>query len=381
MIAHLPSQAANVDAPTELRAATRDDVNALEQLEARCFDSDRLSRRSFRRLIDSETASLLVAMTEDRLAGYVCVLYRRGTALSRIYSIAVDPDFQGRGIAHALMARSEADALAHGCTHTRLEVRPDNRVAIRFYQGLGYKQFAAVDDYYADHSPALRLEKRIRHPRQELRRSIPFYAQTTEFTCGPASLMMAMAALDPDHRLERTEELRLWREATTIFMTSGHGGCGPHGLALAAHNRGFGVTLVVNQAGPLFLDSVRDPDKKAVMTLVHEDFERQLATTPVQVQTGTLGAADLADHLEAGRIPLVLISSWRMNGNKAPHWVTVVAADAHCLYVHDPDVGDELEASATDNAWLPIPRAQFERMARFGRQGLRASLIVGPAAI
>jgi hypothetical protein len=51
--------------------------------------------------------------------------------------------------------------------------------------------------------------------------------------------MMAMKALDPAMELNRTLELRLWREATTIFMTSGHGGCGPYGLALSAYRRGF----------------------------------------------------------------------------------------------------------------------------------------------
>jgi hypothetical protein len=53
---------------------------------------------------------------------------------------------------------------------------------------------------------------------------VPFYGQTLEFTCGPAALMMAMArsarfAARPAHRI------KLWRESTTIYMTSGHGGC------------------------------------------------------------------------------------------------------------------------------------------------------------
>ncbi|MCT7656069.1 peptidase C39 family protein [Oceanimonas sp. NS1] len=91
---------------------------------------------------------------------------------------------------------------------------------------------------------------------------MPYYRQTTEFTCGPASLMMALSALDATHHTQPDEELQLWREATTIFMTQGHGGCGPHGLALAAHRRGFAVELVLNQDGPLFINSVRSPDKK-----------------------------------------------------------------------------------------------------------------------
>lgn len=359
-----------------IRPARTEDVSALDQLERLCFDSDRLSRRSFRHLIRRDSALMLVATQDDRLLGYICVLYRRNTALSRIYSIAVLPEARGHGLAEALMQQAEADAVDHGCTHMRLEVRADNEPAIRFYHRLGYRQFAALDDYYDDHAAALRLEKRIRYLRMTPSRAVPFYGQTTEFTCGPACLLMAMGALQPDRTADRREELRLWREATTIFMTAGHGGCGPHGLALAAWRRGFAVRLVVNQPGPLFVDSVRDPDKKAVMTLVQNDFEQELAAAGIAVEPGYMDAAQLSESLESGALPLVLISTWHLQGSKAPHWVVVVAADEHCLYVHDPDVGDEDEASATDNAWLPIPRSQFERMARFGRHGLRATLIV-----
>ncbi|CAI8856918.1 hypothetical protein EMIT0P218_20010 [Pseudomonas sp. IT-P218] len=40
-------------------------------------------------------------------------------------------------------------------------MRPDNPVAISLYERNGYRRFAMVHDYYEDHAPALRLEKRI----------------------------------------------------------------------------------------------------------------------------------------------------------------------------------------------------------------------------
>ncbi len=64
--------------------------------------------------------------------------------------------------------------------------------------------------------------------------------------------MMAMSALDPGYALSRREELQLWRESTTTFMTSGHGGCHPHGLVLSAAQRGFSVKVWIIQEGPLF---------------------------------------------------------------------------------------------------------------------------------
>lgn len=365
---HLPSSA--------LLPATTGDVDALVQLETLCFEEDRLSRRSFQRLIRSDAAAVTVLMQSGDLLGYVCVLYRRGTALARLYSLAIHPDHQGQGLSRRLMSQAEEEALAHGCTHMRLEVRPDNAAAITLYESLGYRQFGSMDNYYEDHSPALRLEKRIRVLRDSPRLAVPFFAQTTDFTCGSASLMMAMSALDSTQTLSRSRELMLWREATTIFMTSGHGGCGPHGLALAAHRQGFSVSLMLSQSGPLFLDGVRDADKKAVIELVQRDFMAALDERQVPVHYQPLGSDQLAACIGRGQIPLVLISTYRLNGSKAPHWVVVAAADELCLYIHDPDLDTHDAATATDNAYIPITRQDFDRMARFGAQGLRAAVIL-----
>ncbi len=47
---------------------------------------------------------------------------------------------------------------------------------------------------------------------QSIHRDIPFYHQHYDFTCGPASLMMAMKYLDNDVHLGKDLEIDLWRE-------------------------------------------------------------------------------------------------------------------------------------------------------------------------
>ena len=73
----------------------------------------------------------------------------------------------------------------------------------------------------------------------KLGHKLPNYNQSLDFTCGPASLMMAIRALDKTQPLDRAHELQLWREANTVFMGKGHPGSSPYGLALAAWRRGF----------------------------------------------------------------------------------------------------------------------------------------------
>ncbi|HAJ44136.1 MAG TPA: ribosomal-protein-alanine acetyltransferase, partial [Alcanivorax sp.] len=45
--------------------------------------------------------------------------------------------------------------------------------------------------------------------------------------------------------------------------------------------------------------------------------------------------------LQDGEVAIVLISTWRLDGRKAPHWVVVSGADRECFYIHDPDPADD----------------------------------------
>ena len=360
----------------QMRPSRPDDLDALAALEERCFTIDKLSRRSFRRWLASAHAALIVAEKDRQLLGYVLVILHRGTRLARLYSIAVDSTSRGMGLGLALLQAAEQSALDAGRIDMRLEVRPDNSAAIRLYEQQGYRRFGEYDDYYEDHSPALRYQKRIRQfDPSHWQRDMPWYRQTTEFTCGPASLMMAMRAQDKDYQFNREDELRLWREATTIYMTSGHGGCHPLGLALAAVHRGYSAEVWISHREPLFVDSVRSEEKRAVIETVHRDFVRAAKQARIPVHYREVRQQDLDQALKSGGIPLVLISTWQMDSKRAPHWVVVSAIDEKFIYLHDPDPDEDFQTEL-DCQYLPIARSDFERMARFGRGRLRTALII-----
>lgn len=367
-----------------IRQAASGDLGELLRLENTCFATDRLSRRSFRRWLAHEDAVFLVAATETGLAAYILVSLRRGTRLARLYSLAVDPEMRGQGLAALLIARAEQQARGKGALYMRLEVASGNSVAIRTYKQAGYKPFGIYRDYYEDHGDAVRMQKSI-HDFQPggAQRVIPWLAQSTEFTCGPASLMMAMTALDPAYEPSHREEIRLWRESTTVFMTSGHGGCHPLGLAVAATRRGFAAEVWVSQEGPLFLEGVRDPVKKRVMQEVHESFVEDIVSSSIPVHYEMLDQQYLEDRFSAGANILILISTYRMNQKKAPHWVVVSGFDENCLYVHDPDFKMDRETDiegearvAMDCQYLPIAWEDFQAMRRYGGSRLQAAVIL-----
>jgi ribosomal protein S18 acetylase RimI-like enzyme len=364
----------------QIRAAGLEDLEELLALEQACFQGDRISRRQFRYLLTRGNARTLVATDPHipQLLGYVMVLFSRGTSLARLYSIAVSASARGRGVGRRLVEAAEAAARDKASADLRLEVRRDNTASLALFRQMGYREFGTIEDYYEDHMGALRLQKSLAPgPDPELVRT-PYYAQTLDFTCGPAALMMAMRAVDPELKLDRRLELRVWREATTIFMASGHGGCGPYGLALAAANRGHEVELLVRDSGVAFFDSVRSADKKRVMQLVQEEMVEELECLGVPILQGPVNVAALEARFNAGSVPVVLISSVRIYAERFPHWVTVTGFDDRFIYVHDPLVDVEEGERALDSVNMPILRRDFERMARYGRAGLQAAVIIGP---
>ena len=353
------------------------DVPRLVEIEARNFASDRLSKRSFQHLLTrGHTIHLVADAAGVGIVGYAIILLQRGTSLARLYSFAIEPSYRGRGVGLALLAEAERLAVEQGCAFMRLEVRPDNAAAVARYRAVGYREFGSYQDFYEDHSDALRMEKVLAGTEAPKLIKVPFLPQTVEFTCGPAALMMAMKALKPALPVDRALELRLWRESTTIYMTAGHGGCGPYGLALAAWERGFDVEVRVTDTGALFVDSVRNKKKREIIRVVEKDFRDQAAAAGVPVKNRGLLVRDFVEDLEKGAVPLVLISSYHLYGQKAPHWVVLTGFDDRFLYMHDPYIDPARNRNSGDSMNVPVPRRDFDRMARYGSGRVRAAVVL-----
>jgi ribosomal protein S18 acetylase RimI-like enzyme len=145
-----------------VRRAKSTDLDALVALEQASFDSDRLSRRQYRRHLASTSAVVLVVGGAGApLAGTAVVFFRRGSAVARLYSLATAAEARGKGVASALMAAVEAAARARGCRVLRLEVRADNLAAIHLYEHLGYRRIGHLAAYYDDGADGWRYERSL----------------------------------------------------------------------------------------------------------------------------------------------------------------------------------------------------------------------------
>jgi ribosomal protein S18 acetylase RimI-like enzyme len=353
-----------------VRPAGDADLEALIDLEQSSFAGDRITRRSWLTFLRSRSAEILIGTIDGYLSGAIVLLFNRASWIARIYSIAVDPAERHRGLARVLLDAALVRAEERDCSLVRLETRIDNLPAQQFFSAAGFRVFGTTPGYYEDGAAALRLERSL-WTAGAVPSRFPHYVQTLDFTCGPAALMMAMGALCPQIPLDQTLEIRLWREATTVFMAAGHGGCGPYGLALAAHRRGFAATIYVPDKGPMFVDSVRASNKNEVIARIEAEMLAELAKTPVRLRREPVSAELLRQHLGCGEVPIVLISLYRLHGHRGPHWVTVTGFDGHVFRVHDP-----IEPQTPADPGLSISRGEFERITRYGRNRQTAAVII-----
>jgi uncharacterized protein YvpB len=59
-----------------------------------------------------------------------------------------------------------------------------------------------------------------------------------------------------------------------------------------------------------------------------------------------------------------------------PHWVVVTGFDDHFVYVNDPYVDRAEGETPVGSINIAIPKREFTRMARYGRSGLQAVVLL-----
>lgn len=212
---------------------------------------------------------------------------------------------------------------------------------------------------------------------ERVRRNVPYYAQTLEFTCGAAALAMALKALLPETVMDRRLELRLWREATLIFMTSGLGGCGPFGLAGAALRRDLPAAVIQRRNRIPFLSGLREPDKKEIVRISHRDLRNDARQLGVKEAYYNFGVEDLREGMRRGAIPVLLISTYRLYNEKAPHYVTLTGFEGDAFYLNDP-YKRLLKPESGRGKDMMISASELTRMKQYGKDLDKSVIFIYP---
>ena len=122
-----------------------DHVSQVAALEAICFH-DPWSEKSVASELTNPLSFWLVAMEEDRVAGYVGSQTVVGE--TDMMTVAVHPDFRRQGIAEALIIALVENLKAMESHCLTLEVRASNAPATALYEKLGFQQVGLRKNYY-----------------------------------------------------------------------------------------------------------------------------------------------------------------------------------------------------------------------------------------
>ena len=139
-----------------IEPASLHDLGALRRLEQVCFPKDAWPLLDLVSVLTFRGVIRLKAVSEKQMIGFIAGDVRRAEGVAWISTVAVLPEFQGRGIGGSLMQACE---VLIPVERVRLCVRPSNEVAIRLYEKLGYTRIGEWTKYYTDGESALVMEK------------------------------------------------------------------------------------------------------------------------------------------------------------------------------------------------------------------------------
>jgi ribosomal-protein-alanine N-acetyltransferase len=145
----------------KFRRAVISDLTQLHDMEMSIFPSDQLSRRAFRYHINNPRASICIFETKDQannipiICAYYLLLYRQKSA--RLYSLAVNPAYQGQGLGRKLLLSVIKESRQKNIQTLKLEVRRRDHRTINLYKSVGFTETEILKNYYEDGADGIKM--------------------------------------------------------------------------------------------------------------------------------------------------------------------------------------------------------------------------------
>lgn len=168
---------------------------------------------------------------------------------------------------------------------------------------------------------------------------VPYYQQSSEFSCGPACVLMVMKHFEPRLELGRSLEFEIWRQCNMIGIK----GADAYGLSVPLIDAGYEVRLLTQRR------RVIDPApwKRRLLRLFSaEDIQLSLfgmkqnqkraLRRHLQVTFKRPIVGDIVRGVREGFVPIALVHMGVVHSLNIPHWVVVTDADKTSVVFNDP---------------------------------------------
>jgi hypothetical protein len=170
--------------------------------------------------------------------------------------------------------------------------------------------------------------------------NIPYYAQSSEFSCGPACVLMIFKFFKAGLKLNRTLEFEVWRQCNMIGVRA----TDPFGLSVPLLDAGLDIHVLTQHR------SMIDPDfwkrKRRGQRIPPEDGElavfgiaenrKRALGRGLKVKYGPLSVERVTSSFHEGFIPVALVHMGVVHQLNIPHWVVVTDAGDDQVTFNDP---------------------------------------------
>ena len=142
-----------------IRVAGHDDAQTMADIDARCFSSEAWPASEFASSMVAGLSRYYILELDGEAIGCAgCIMLK--SIQGEISTMAVLPEYRGRGYSKLLMERITADCSEEEIPEIFLEVRPSNAPAIGLYKSFGFKEAGLRKRYYADGEDAVIMVRR-----------------------------------------------------------------------------------------------------------------------------------------------------------------------------------------------------------------------------
>jgi len=188
--------------------------------------------------------------------------------------------------------------------------------------------------------------------------NVPYYAQSSEFTCGPACVLMVMKHFDSRIEIGRQLEFEVWRQCNMVGIP----GADPYGLSVPLIDAGYEVRLTTqwrrlvdykrwrrrvvkhfsSEQAELSLFGMKENQRRAFIRSLPVEYKRPLV-------------ADILRGVRGGYVPIALVHMGVVHSLNIPHWVVVTEADEENVVFNDP-------YPPKGKHGLRLPHARFQKI-------------------
>lgn len=169
--------------------------------------------------------------------------------------------------------------------------------------------------------------------------NVPYYAQSSEFTCGPACVLMVMKHFDLDLEIGRELEFEVWRQCNMIGIK----GADPFGLSVPLIDAGYDVRLITQRRRTVDYESwkrrlLRKFSSEEIELSIfgmRENRERAISRNlPVTYKRPVV--ADVLRGVRESYVPIALVHMGIVHSLNIPHWIVVTDTDEERVVFNDP---------------------------------------------